>query len=537
LQGPNAGRIYPLVAPRTVIGRLLSSDVTLSHPQVSRTHAAIEARQGTYLLSDLDSTLGTLVRGVPIQGKVPLRHGDTFQVGGFTLGFLDHLEIDESDADDSTVVYAMEDLPASQAGDSRALAAILDALRAMRPSVKLDEVLDRVVEHCLKIFPTSRRVLVCLEEGPGQSWVPRAFRARDGWATPVVSTTILRRVRERGEALLCRDPEAVFPDGKGVICSRSGILLCAPLFDARQRPIGAVQVNAGRDRRPFDGRDLALLAALAGPFSNAIATARSHARVLVETAIEAELRAAACVHSALMPPPVTAFPAYRVASHYQPTHHIGGDYLGVVPLPDPECPSEVPPRRWAFIVGDVCGKGLTAALYSARLSAEVRVALQASHDPLEVLEVLTKALQATAPKGMYVTLAVGVLDRLDHRFACACAGHWPPLVRRAADGRVVAFDVEASGMPVPWFEKGEARVVVQDLAPGDVVAMFTDGILDAEDEDGARYGHEALRRVIASATGGADEVRDAIVKDLARHVAQKAQCDDITLLCLSRDRP
>lgn len=250
--------------------------------------------------------------------------------------------------------------------------------------------------------------------------------------------------------------------------------------------------------------------------------------------MELELKAASRVLSELLPPPGPAIPGYEVATYYQPARHVGGDYVGALPWPSADDQPGESPRRWSFAVGDVSGKGLTAALLMARLSVEVRVAIQTETDGLQVLARMARELQQGRPGAMYVTFLLVVIDRLVNKAWSFSAGHWPPLLRRA-DGRVIAGETDASGLPLPWFDPSEARALEWDLDPGDMLVLFTDGVLEARNAAGEFFTHERLTAMLAGPSEGASATCQAIRRALTEHTGEQPQFDDIALCCIGRE--
>ncbi|MFO0960686.1 MAG: SpoIIE family protein phosphatase, partial [Isosphaeraceae bacterium] len=506
---------------------------------VSRQHASIERRGAAYVLIDSESTHGTWIRGQRIDRPVRLADGLRFTIGRNTLLFESQTEEDET-AIGSTVIQARSLASAiTRAEDPERLRRhLLETLREFGPCVEQDEVLDRILHACLRIFPEAGRVLVMLADKPGGKLLPAAFRSRDREGIKAISQSVLSRVLTKRQGLLCRNPIRDFPEAASIVENGLGAFLCVPLLDPSQEPIGAIQVDVGSQGGSLVEADLEVLVALAAPFSNALATARLHRRILREAAMELELKAASRVLSELLPPPGPAIPGYEIATYYQPARHVGGDYVGALPWPSPEDLPGESPRRWSFAVGDVSGKGLTAALLMARLSVEVRVAIQTEIDGLRVLARMSRELQQGRPGAMYVTFLLVVIDRVENKAWSFSAGHWPPLLRRA-DGRVIAGDTDASGLPLPWFDPSEARALEWSLEPGDMLCLFTDGVLEARSADGEFFSHERLKRLLGESPGGAPATCRAIRLALTEHAGDHPQFDDIALCCIARgdDRP
>jgi phosphoserine phosphatase RsbU/P len=186
------------------------------------------------------------------------------------------------------------------------------------------------------------------------------------------------------------------------------------------------------------------------------------------------------------------------------THHrfVGGDYFDYRPVPRAGSPSAQPPACWAVAIGDVCGKGMPAALLMARLSSEVGLRLQAGGDPARVVAQLNDDLCGTRTEGRFVTFLVVLVDGERHELTAVNAGHMGPLIRRS-DGRLEVIAGEQAGPPLGVtaalsYAPGQTRI-----GPGEVVVLYTDGITEAMNVEGRQFGLGPLREALASAPGGA----------------------------------
>jgi sigma-B regulation protein RsbU (phosphoserine phosphatase) len=205
-----------------------------------------------------------------------------------------------------------------------------------------------------------------------------------------------------------------------------------------------------------------------------------------------ELRVAGNVQRSLLPPPL-CHPGLDVAREFIPFRELGGDYYDLVPLG---------PSRLAFAIGDVMGKGVSAALLAANLKACLRAHLQAGEVPVAALLARVNQLfREVTPRGLFATLFFGVFD-LDHgTLEYANAGHDYPFVMRP-DGTIVDL-VEGGtvlGLVEGGYDRGEVR-----LGAGDLLVFYSDGVTDREDGSGEAYGVERLKD--AARRSRADDAR------------------------------
>jgi serine phosphatase RsbU (regulator of sigma subunit) len=188
---------------------------------------------------------------------------------------------------------------------------------------------------------------------------------------------------------------------------------------------------------------------------------------------------------------------------------------------------------WAIAVGDVVGKGMPAALLTAKLSAEVKMFLRGNATPVRVIEQLNHQFEDGGVLDLYITFLLVVLDVNLHRLWVVNAGHPCPLILRR-DGSLEEFGKGKSGLPLAIMPNFSYEMVETTLEPGETVILYTDGVTDAINSAGVRVGDALFRQAIVAAGTGAEVVGETIVKTVQRHVADHPQFDDITLVCLAR---
>ncbi|MFW6108223.1 MAG: PP2C family protein-serine/threonine phosphatase, partial [bacterium] len=211
---------------------------------------------------------------------------------------------------------------------------------------------------------------------------------------------------------------------------------------------------------------------------------------------------------------------YEFALHHVSALGVGGDFYDFLPLGD---------GRLALVVGDVSGKGISAALLMARLSSHTRFLAMQCESPAELLGRLNEMLVERAPRGTFVTMLYGVLELKERRLTVASAGHLPPLRVLPEPGRVEEVGL-ARQFPLGALEKQEYEDAVVDLRAGDHLLVHTDGLIDASNAEGEWYGENRLQRVVASAPREPQAMLDAVLTDLGAFADEAGHTDDITAI-------
>jgi sigma-B regulation protein RsbU (phosphoserine phosphatase) len=240
-------------------------------------------------------------------------------------------------------------------------------------------------------------------------------------------------------------------------------------------------------------------------------------------AVDRELKSVAEIQQSLLPEELPAIPTLDLAVHYETSRRAGGDYYDFFPLPD---------GRWGILVADVSGHGTPAAVIMA-VTHSIAHAHFGEPDPPERLltwinHKLTK--RYTGGKGTFVTAFYGIYDPRDRSLIYTSAGHCPPRVCRYHDGQLESFDAPRHlPLGIDPNEKYEAQTA--HLKPGDVLAVYTDGITEARGPGGEFFGLESLDKVLAAACGrSAQAVLQSALDSLKRFTGPVSPVDDRTLL-------
>lgn len=291
-----------------------------------------------------------------------------------------------------------------------------------------------------------------------------------------------------------------------------------PLTNGTHHPApsgaGAAQAEASGDLEDLRARLEAREAEIA---------ALHEALAKLQRRLDEDLRVAASVQRALLPPP-RAHDGLEIAREFLPFREIGGDYFDVV---------ELSRRRLAIAIGDVMGKGVPAALLAANLKASLRAHLpSADAAPAELVARVNKLFFEVTPRARFATFFLGIFDPASGRLDYVNAGHDYPFVVRE-DG--TCQDLVAGGTVLGLIENACYEDASVELQRGDLAVFFTDGVCDRENGLGELFG--ACRLKLAAARSRPHPARIALysllgeVQDWATGCAQQ---DDLTLLVAKR---
>ncbi len=236
---------------------------------------------------------------------------------------------------------------------------------------------------------------------------------------------------------------------------------------------------------------------------------------------QSELEDARAVQRALLPHDLPQVAGFELLAWTRPARHVGGDYYDVIPLGG---------QRVAFIIADVCGKGIPAALTMSNLQGALKTLIWDATSPAQLCRTLNQLLRGSMVEGRFVSLFCGILDTAAGTIDFCNAGHQPPL----AVIRGGVLRLESGGAVLGHFEDWPYEDGRLALQPGESVLLFTDGIPDARNAAGEEFLESGMTAAIPSNAPAAGALRDAVLAAVRRHCADQFE-DDATLLVLRRN--
>ena len=225
----------------------------------------------------------------------------------------------------------------------------------------------------------------------------------------------------------------------------------------------------------------------------------------------------------LEPPEVAG---YDLAGYYEPAREVGGDFFELFRL-------RRRGRPLGVTIADVTGKGIAAALLMAFARPVIHSALQAAPGPADALRRTNRILVDELHTALFITALAGRLEVASGRFSIANAGHEPPLLIRTDGAPIEA--IEGGGPMLGVFAPLDLPELVIQLAPGDRILLYTDGVTDAIASTGERFGKE---RMIATVEGARDGSAHDLVAELSSAVSAFSggvmPADDVTIVAVGR---
>jgi phosphoserine phosphatase RsbU/P len=234
-----------------------------------------------------------------------------------------------------------------------------------------------------------------------------------------------------------------------------------------------------------------------------------------------ELEVARALQLELLPRTTPAIPGYEIAHSYRTANEVGGDYYDFLPLAD---------GRFAVVIGDASGHGMASGLLMAIANATLKIALDFDPAPVNVIALLNRVMCRTGNRRSFMTMFYGVLSPDSGRLEYVCAGHPFPLLRRA-DGSTV--ELGRGGLPLGIRNELEIAAETVAVAPGDSLALYTDGLPEATNRLGEAFGYDRVRTLVA-AGGPPQTVHDRVNGTFRAFLGDEPLRDDACLVVLAR---
>lgn len=524
------------------MGRGSSAHIRLTDPGVSRRHARLLSVRGAYEVEDLKSFNGTYVNGRRVQ-RLRLHDGDEVRicrdVFRFEAGTAKEPAVEavvedrrpESVVDriDATVISQLWEGPDLQASGveslSRKLKAVAAVSEAISSTLDPEEIFEAILDQVLASFPQADKASVLLRDEATGKLEVHAIRTRGGpkgrhmpfGGSLSVSHTVIHQVMSEGHAVVAQPVS----EGFGAPAKADRCRMGAPIIYQRKIK-GVVHVDATHTRAVFTEADLDLLTSIAMQTAVALQVAEFHKKILEQQQLEQDLQFARRVQQGFLPNSVPQLPRFQFAAHYDPAFHVGGDFYDFIDLGD---------GRLGVVLADVSGHGVSAALFMARLSSHIRSFAAIEKEPSRVFA-RTQALLEDNQDGMFATILYLVLDPVTGTVVVSNAGHMPPILRHPYEGDVRSMN-EISDIMLGVMPDEPIREHAFGLAPGETLFLYSDGLVEARNEEGMMYGVERLVWACGQGDAAAPAMLNQVLRDFDGHIGRQEHGDDITIVALT----
>jgi serine phosphatase RsbU (regulator of sigma subunit) len=543
---------FPLGTRRVTIGRAAANDIVLSDQFSSSCHAVIAPTERGYALVDQGSKNGTFVNGRRVTGEIDLARGDEIHIGStrffFDKDFQPPFETVEGTTftHSSNTIIQVKDLlkkpPASGVilktpgggldlerlqQDQKIIAVMGEVSQALIYHMPLEKLLDHIMDVLIHHLPMDRGVLMLKNEST-QALEPKVIRVQNAalrTQSIFVSQTIVRTALERNSAILISDIQA--DEGLraqvSVVQAQIHSAMCVPLWN-NQDIIGLIYCDRASLLEQFTEDDLRLLTLLANLAAVKIENARLTDESIKAIQFEKEMALAVQIQKNFLPRDEPDFAPYEISGSARACRRVGGDYYDYIAIDK---------DRLALVIADVSGVGVSASLLMASLRGALHEKFPGTIDLSELVAKLNDFVYSSSDSHLFISFFLAIVDRSTDEIAYINAGHNPPLVQsRQGPARFL----ESTGLCLGMFPAqvyAEQKVVLQ---PGDILCLYTDGIVESRQGGTDEYGDARLAEKVRDfGELPAREIRDKIFEDVFAFSGCAEAGDDMTLVIVKRN--
>jgi sigma-B regulation protein RsbU (phosphoserine phosphatase) len=542
---PDGARKYVRVSQTPFLigrGAETGNHLQLTDRRISRNCAAIVTEANRYHLEDRGQRRGIFVNGDKIESR-PLNDGDVI-----TFGLEDSYQVifrsatgtsDESIPQLLTRIDHMTSSESSTGGGLRKLNLLLEATSLLHSQLPLDSVLAKMIDHAIAVTDADRGLLEEAVETQGERISDRLrvrlARRSGGQRLPpesmTPSQTAIQLAMTKQLPVITEDIEQAemnLQAAASIVAQGLRAVVVIPLYaTSRAASESATNVSRGEflgvlyldSKRPtaFSKLDRQILDALAADAASILDNARLVERERERQRLEQEIGIARDIQQALLPKNFRKFAHLAVSGVNLPCLSVGGDYFDVFPLDD---------HRTAFLIADVSGKGLGAALVTTMLQGALS-GMTLGTDPARVLNHVNRFLCDHVEVGRYATMFFGVLDD-SGKLEYINAGHPSPILLRGSTAEEAFTE---GSFPVGLVPEAEFSATTLKLEPNDTLLLFSDGVTEAMDPEEQLYGVARLRGVLQGKQElPLDEIQKTVLESVENFARGARQADDLTVL-------
>lgn len=522
-----------------VVGRAMDADLTISDPFLSRRHSRFYRDDSGLFVEDMGSRNGTEVNGRTIQGAQRLGPGDVVKVSNSAITVFEDApvlagkDVREQDLlEDGTIFRRASELLDRQSAPTSAgeagLRRYADRLRllnqvhqALGRHLTLEELLEMILDRVFDHLKPDRGAILLRDGGDY-----RVAASRGGAEGPAFSRSLVREIVEKGMAAIVFDVHADerFSAAQSMLISGIRSLIAAPLLDLEET-LGLIVLESRSGARQFSEEDLELLVSLASVAALHLRNLALATEAAERRRLEEELALARRIQVAILPNQLPELAGWELYGGNVPSRGVSGDYYEILERDGG--------RECVLMVADVAGKGMAASLLTVSLQALSTGPITDGLPPDEICASLSRLLYRRTPPEKYATAFLGVLEPATGRLRYTNAGHNPPLLVRAG-GTVEGL--ASTGVPLGLLAQAPYTAGETELGPGDLLVLYTDGLVEACGPDGEEYGEERLQQACLRHRAERDlaALADALESDLEEFVRRTPFADDRTLVLARR---
>jgi serine phosphatase RsbU (regulator of sigma subunit) len=529
---PNTAPVQLALPPSTItLGRASDCTIPIRDKFLSRKHAEINFASGEWIVRDCGSVNGTLLNGTRLVSPTVLKPGDRIILGDSEVVFESTtnepisqlIQLDSDSHAKNLAIPLRQAIDDSERGRERA--GVLGSLAVeFIADRSMTELFDFILERVLSMLRPSRAALALLGPDGKNFNNVRVRRSDSAESTELfISKTLLNEVivERNVVSFVETSQDDKLARAESIVRQQIRSAVCAPLV-VGDAVLGVLYLDFLANRGSVTPEDIRLIAQIARFAAVKLETTRLREEAIDKRMMEEELRTAYTIQKRLLPRELPSIDSYVFAGNNKPCKTVSGDYYDVLVRPD---------GRIYFIIADVSGKGITAALVMSGLATAFSIFARTDPAPADLVRELNLMLTPKTSPSKFATLVAGVLDPSTGTVDFTNAGHVPPLVVTARG----VHELKTTDMVVGLFESATYRNQLVRLEPGDSLVLFTDGVTEAENDCEEQLGLPAVADMLRTHHHKtANTILTMIDTRVQEFIGDRIFTDDVTMLAISR---
>jgi sigma-B regulation protein RsbU (phosphoserine phosphatase) len=401
------------------------------------------------------------------------------------------------------------------------LTAVYNVTMMLSEARDLEKVLQRTVRAVCEVMETKASSLRLIDDERDELVIKAVYNLSPEYINkgPVRLSQALidhQALTQKGYEYvrnMAEDPRVLYPQE----AKREGIVSMLSVgLRYKGKNIGVLRVYTAQEHN-FTQFQVDLMKAVAAQAAAAIEHTRLAQETIQAQALERQVQMAGQVQQRMIPAKPPKIPGIDLAAVYVPVYELGGDFYDLI---------ELPYNNLGMVIADVSGKGVPASLTMAAVRAALRAQIDNVYYLYEVVRRINLMLIRDSNPGEFVTLFYGVLDGRNRRFTYCNAGHPPAMILR--NGKIIELGSDNMVLGLEAEEKYVQSLV--DLQAGDILLLYTDGLLDAMNFNMERFGKQRLIDVFSQGGATAETISQNILWSLHKHTGLAKRTDDVTMI-------
>jgi phosphoserine phosphatase RsbU/P len=403
------------------------------------------------------------------------------------------------------------------------LRTLVEASKLINSSIEPDTLFASILTVARNELHVERGTLYFVDEQKQEIWTKIAGELSSEIRLPI-GKGLAGTVAATGEPLILHDAyddPRFDPSLDQKTGYRTRSMLCVPIKNRGQRVVGVLQL-LNKTNGAFGPRDLEFLSDISDHMAIAMENATLHIELLEKQRMEQELALGREIQSRLLPSAPVDVRGVELAALSLPCYEVGGDYFDFLELPDGDL---------GLAIGDVSGKGVSAALIMSSVQAALRVAAPIEDDLARLVARLNALIFRSASGRKYATFFFARYTPSTGRLRYVNAGHNPPYVVTAS----TMTEIGSTGRPIGLLPESSYTEETIELPPGSTLFLYTDGLNEAADPDETEFGNENLRALfLAQRNAATNEIPSRVLTAITAFERGAKATDDKTIVVMRR---